>query len=124
MKRANGWVRIGILLSLIWFASALGVILKEYSDVDNGASPRYFILLTDMHTGKSFGLLNKREVAEYTELEAELGHKKADQQILHSDVHISIIPLKTICWIFLPIVFLWFFYFSILWIAAGFNRNA
>ena len=113
--RLNGWMRIGIVLSILWFVGASGTVWMQETD----RNQKYWRALGDAQSN-CIGQNAARRLQRLDELPC------ATQEQLDQALHLSVplsLPLSfaafylVLAWVLIGIA-----YVSVRWIKAGFPR--
>jgi hypothetical protein len=133
MKNLIGWQRLLTVISAAWIAGVMLTSGHDYQSVVNGGDITEFVSLQDANTGKPFGRLSRDEIKRLGEIllkrstssEAEPTDAEEAKFLLASKNPQPLLRYRVIAlWAVLPVLFLWIFYASILWVASGFRKAA
>ena len=128
----SGWARILIVLSGIWIASVAALAEVDRRRVINDERPWGLVTLRDTKTSETFGSLRKSEIHRLGELtlkksksaDAEPGDADEAKRLMEADPEPALAAAQIATWMLAPVGIMWVLYGCLLWVRAGFARNA
>ena len=128
----SGWSRILVVLSCTWIAGIAALVEVDRRRVLDDERPWGLMTLRDKKTDTTFGSLRSSEIRRLGELtlkksksaDAEPGDAEEAKRLMEVKPEPAAAGALIAAWALIPVVGLWVLYGCLLWVRAGFVRNA
>lgn len=125
----NGWQRLLLVFSGFWVVAVCTFATFEYIQVSYGESPKRFIILKDINTGRTYGRLSYEKITRLGELtlkRSESAEAKPDdaeraREILDANPASSIKWSILLLWCLVPVLLALALYLLASWVLSGFR---